>query len=86
MISSRSISALSTLSLASLHALEKLLALQILAQQFFRFGHLLVDLDVGDDLVVDHGGDAVGEELRARRRGEAEGARPSTQEGGPQSE
>ncbi len=61
MISSRSIKALQHVQLGLLHALEKFLALEVLAQELFRFRHLLVDLDVGDDLVVDHGGDAVGE-------------------------
>ena len=66
MINSRSIKARSTFSFASFTRLEKFLALQILAQHFFRFGDLLVDLHVGDHLVVDHGGDAVSEKLPVR--------------------
>jgi hypothetical protein len=60
-----------------LEPVEELLALQILAQQLFGLGDLLVDLQVGDDLVVDHRGDAVGEQLAARGSGaERERARP----------
>jgi hypothetical protein len=41
-----------------------------LAQRLLGLPHLVVDLDVSDDLVVDHRGDAVGQELGAGGRRE----------------
>ena len=49
--------------LGFLDALEKLLAGEALTQHLFGFRHLLIDLDVGDDLVIDYSGNTVGQQL-----------------------
>jgi hypothetical protein len=66
-----------------LYALEKLLSLQILAQHLFVFPRVIVHFQFGDDLVIDHRVNAVGEVrvrlvLRPeRRRHEQHNARPN---------